>query len=91
MSIKTRLEKLEQRPQEIDIETMNKRIRELVGQGLGLDLSGCHDAELEVHTLDWLKQTVAQDTGQDCSDWPYHRLLSKLRIIVDAEEYANIR
>jgi len=89
MSIKTRLEKLEQRPQEINIETMNKRIRELVGQGLGLDLNDCHDAELETHTLDWLKQTVTQDTGQDCSNWSYHLVFGEFKRLVETEAYAR--
>ncbi|MGJ0485124.1 MAG: hypothetical protein ACR65R_11420 [Methylomicrobium sp.] len=83
MTLKTRLEKLEQRAdKEISLEQINARLRVLFGKALGKDLSQSSEAELSTATDEFLRQMIEGETGQVCRDWPNHRLLSEYRKLV---------
>jgi hypothetical protein len=82
MSIKSRLLKLEQKTKEIDIEEINRRLRELVGKHLGLDLSRCADSDFEAHTKTSLRLCFMEVGAVYVEDWTNQRLAHELRGII---------
>jgi hypothetical protein len=82
MSIKNRVERLEQRAEkEMSIEQVHARMRILFGKMLGVDLSAASDEEATDAGYEIMRRIVEGETGQVCSDWPRHRLLNECRIL----------
>lgn len=81
-SIKTRIIKLEiHQSEELDIDIINTRLRELLSLAFNKDLSCCTDQELKAaneQVLNNLKTEVSEKTGQVCDDWSIMQLMTEL-------------
>jgi len=81
-SLKNRVLKIEQMPKEINIEEISRRLRELVGKHLGLDLSRCADIDFEAHIKTSLKLSFTEVGAVYGDDWTAQRLAHELRGIL---------
>jgi len=82
VSIKSRLEQLEKKTKEIDIEEINRRMRELVGKHLRLDLSQCADIDFDAHIKTSLKLSFTEVGAVYGDDWTNKRLAHELSGII---------